>query len=529
MIFSILMQSSCQKANTFQSMLGIFLHACRTPEKVIEMLAHMGVSVSTTTIHDSIKSLSMNARCALQQLGRTMCAAIVYDNVEVTLKSTVAVVEKTNETLRHLTSGLFFPLMHGVTREHLKYSKLLWEKSPLNPANANVPLEKKTYFDLLISMPDEPDKESGMTARECFIAWLYLRDLCTYGPEYFRKFLLHIGDPKPIEAIPVVKTDILPAYAMEINNSTTSGNIQAIDSLLEQGGLLHPDNILEEDYDHNFDVSNYIILFHGDLGTGERIRSIQQRRSIEDTEYDRKQMVFFCPGLFHCKMACVDTLHRILIKPEEGRKDNTSLMNDIKILRPRETHVMTTKPGFRRMHQLVNNAGICRRLDCWRVLAQQMNPGHMSLEQFAESQPGLEDLKRMGNKLAVDFTCNEDLSLARLKDDNERDQVFENSTLVLKYLALYEEFAWAMNFGDIGRVEQCLLSWIALFKGTGKHKYATHLEQFLTMVHFELPMDMRHAVRYNWLVNVTGKPGKFRAADWYNELQNLRIKVRFGM
>lgn len=189
-------------------MLGIFLHACQTLEKVIETLAHMGVSVSTTTIHDSIKSLSMNARRALQELGRTMCAAIAYDNVEVTLKSAVPVVEKTNETLRHLTSGLFFPLMHGVTREHLKYSRLLWEKSPFNPDNANITLEKKTYFDLLHMMPDEPGGEMGMTAREHFVVWLYLRDLCTYGPEYFQKLLPYIGNPEAIEAIPVVKTDI---------------------------------------------------------------------------------------------------------------------------------------------------------------------------------------------------------------------------------------------------------------------------------------------------------------------------------
>ncbi|KAM6501132.1 hypothetical protein JOM56_004146, partial [Amanita muscaria] len=238
-IFSILIQSSCQKANTFQSMFGVFLHACRTPEKVIETLAHMGISVSTKTIHYSIKSLSMNARRALQELGRTMRAAIAYDNVDIMLRRSVAVVEKSNENLRHLTSGLFFPLMHGVTREHLKYSKLLWEKSPFNPANANAILEKKTYFDLLRLMPDELD-ESGTTTRDRFVAWLYLRDLCTYGPEYFRAFRPHFADPEPIEAIPVVKTDILPAYAMEVNNSTTSGNIQAIDNLLEQGGILDP-------------------------------------------------------------------------------------------------------------------------------------------------------------------------------------------------------------------------------------------------------------------------------------------------
>ncbi|KIL54096.1 hypothetical protein M378DRAFT_51485, partial [Amanita muscaria Koide BX008] len=271
-----------------------------------------------------------------------------------------------------------------------------------------------------------------------------------------------------------------------------------------------------------------IVLFHGDLGTGERIQSIRERRSIEETEYERKQMVYFCPGLFHCKMACVDTLHRMLIKPGDANKDSTCLMNDAKILRPRETHILETKPTFRHMHQLVNHSGICRRLDCWRVLAEQANPEHSSLQLFAQSRPKLEDLKKMANTLALKYTSCEDLSSDRLKPSDERDEVLENSKLVLKYLALYEEFSWAMNFGDIGRVERCLLPWITLFKGTGKHKYATHLERFLTSVHFELPAATRRAVRYNWLVNVAGKPGKFRAIDWYVELHNLQIKVNHG-
>jgi hypothetical protein len=376
----------------------------------------------------------------------------------------------------------------------------------------------------VLLLAEDMDSDS-MTSQDRFIAWLYLRDLCTYGPSYFRKFENKIGQPEAVEAIPLVKTDILPAYAMEVNNSTVSGNIQAIDNLLEQGGILNPEEIPDEDYSPDFDVSDYIVLFHGDLGTGERIHSIRERRSIEETEYERKQMVYFCPGLFHCKMACADTLHRILIKPGGANKDSTCLMNDAKILRPRETHILETKPMFRHMHQLIMHSGICRRLDFWRVLAEQANPEHTSLQLFAKSQPKLEDLKKMANQLALKYTSCEDLSLDRLKASNERDEVFENSKLVLKYIALYKELSWAMNFGDIGRIERCLLPWITLFKGTGKHKYATHLQRFLTSIHFELPEATQRAVRYNWLVNVTGRPAKFRAVDWHVELHNLQIKV----
>ena len=45
-------------------------------------------------------------------------------------------------------------------------------------------------------------------------------------------------------------------------------------------------------------------------------------------------------------------------------------------------------------------------------------------------------------------------------------------------------------------------------------------------VHFDLPVAAHHAVRYNWLLNVTSRPGKFHAVDWCVELHNLEIKVR---
>ena len=521
MIISVLMQSTSQKANTFQSILGIFLHSCQTPEKVIETLAHMGISIATGTINKAIKSLSVNARRTLQQLGRTLTAGIAYDNVDVLLKTSVPTVEKTTENLKHLTSGLFFPLMHGVKREDLRCAKQLWEKSPFNPENLGVQLDKKTYLDLISLLTERDLDNDSMCSQDHFVAWLYLKDLCTYGPSYFHKFLNQIEQPVPVESIPVVKTDILPAYTMEVNNSTVSGNIQAIDKLLEQGGIFNPKDELEPE----FDATEYIIPFHGDLGTGERIQSIYECRGFEHQEYKRKHMIYFCPGLFHSKMACADTLHRILIKPDGINKDKTCLMNDVKVLRPREMHIIETKPTFRQMHQSISHAGICRRLDCWRVLAQDRNSDHTSLELFAKSQPELEDLKKMANKLALEYANWEDLPSDWMKPSSERDEIFENSKLTLTYLALYEEFSWAMNVGDIGRVERCLLPWIALFKGTGKHKYATHLELFLTSVHFELPVAARRAVRYNWLLNVTGKPGKFRAVDWYVELHNLRAKV----
>ncbi|KAM6493491.1 hypothetical protein JOM56_011625 [Amanita muscaria] len=200
----------------------------------------------------------------------------------------------------------------------------------------------------------------------------------------------------------------------------------------------------------------------------------------------------------------------------------------ITVLRPKETGIMSSKPGFRRMHQVINHAGTSRRLDCWRVLALRRNSTHDTLEKLAESEPMFYELEEIAEQIVNEFCSIEDLSLERLKPESERDQVFENAQIINSYLALYEELSYAMNFGNIGRVETCLVTWIPLFKATGKHIYVTHLEQFLLDMHFKYPKGLRRAIRYNIVINPTGKAGKFRAADWLVELHNLDIKVNHG-
>ena len=86
--------------------------------------------------------------------------------------------------------------------------------------------------------------------------------------------------------------------------------------------------------------------------------------------------------------------------------------------------------------------------------------------------------------------------------------------------------SYAMNAGDIGRVETLFGVWIYLFRAMGKHKYATHMIKFLTNIHFVYPEGLWCAIWYNILVNPTGKPNTFCGVDWVVELLNLFTKVR---
>jgi len=273
------MQGTNQKANALQCILAFFLQSTHTPYKVIDVLARLGISISTDAINSAIRSLSVESQNMLQHLGQSRLASYAYDNFDVDLKTHVPTVEKSNDSLKHLTSGLLFPLVHGVTQEHLRCSEELWKRSLLNPhVNEHQLPPKRTWRDLVVKLHHENLSDaSALSRHDEFNAQMFLRDLCTYGPEYFHQFRTAIVDPDPIEQIPLVKTPILAARAMDVNNSTVSGNIQAIIELLQQGGITDP----SDECTDSPDISQYVILVHGDLGTGEQIQAVQLRRSIQ--------------------------------------------------------------------------------------------------------------------------------------------------------------------------------------------------------------------------------------------------------
>jgi hypothetical protein len=63
------------------------------PEKVIETLAHAGLSVSLSTIHAAIKSLSIEASIKIKDTARTLTAAFAYDNFDINFQTSQPMAE----------------------------------------------------------------------------------------------------------------------------------------------------------------------------------------------------------------------------------------------------------------------------------------------------------------------------------------------------------------------------------------------------------------------------------------------------
>lgn len=167
-------------------------------------------------------------------------------------------------------------------------------------------------------------------------------------------------------------------------------------------------------------------------------------------------------------------------------------MSHVGVIRPNETGRIATNPGFRRMHQVIEHDGRCRRVKAWKVELLEQNSDWISLEAYAQSKPSLADLKALADTLAKKYVAKSKMIRElRKRPSARRDAQYENALLVNQYYLLYEELVYAMNVGDIGRVEMCFEAWVPIFKATGKHKYATALMKHVTDVHYFFPEGLK--------------------------------------
>lgn len=503
-------------------MMGIFLHTCVAPVRVIDSLWRMNVSVSRHSINNAISSLAAESTKHIRAIGRTLECAYVLDNFDVQIRHKVSTVEQPDSALYHLISGSLIKMVH-CSREDLKWSSYLWQRCRYNDKRTII-VPSPSIVPLFSIHPDKTDPKL-LDRRERFNSWKFAIDLCTHGPEFFRQYISQLRDPEDIEKIPITKTHQVPAKSMQFSNSTVDGNIDAIADLLRQGGVSDPADLDDPD------AAEVVIIIHGDLGTGERVLTGRIRRSIERTGRRRLEFIIFVPGLFHIKMACADALWRIFIEKDGADlRDPTSIMAFISILYSNQSaRIAANKCSFQTLDNCFVQCGTADRLECWRAYIHRKWPNCDTLQKYANREPSLDEILSILRRLASEYSSSalkiEDFQELDLKD---RDLQHENMLIRIDYLLLYEELAYAIRCGDVGRIETCLCRWIPIFKGTGKHKYASMLLEFLHDVHFVYPPPLKKAVRYNWLCNPKGKPMGFRGVDWLLELNNLLTKVIYG-
>lgn len=231
----------------------------------------MGLSVSVRSIHNLLSLLGCHALKEASELGQKLTTTYVHNNFDIDFKSSVPTVEAAGPMLQHFTAALMFPLSHSKP-DNLCYSDYLWQRSQLNSAARPEMISPKIPWYRLAEIHAHTNDldAQNMTVHDQFRSWKFLSDLCHHGPEEFRVFCSEIGEPEPIEKISTKKMQIIPLWATKDNNSFVGGNIEAIYHVLSQVGVEDPQG---DDDENVVKVATYVILFHGDLGSGEKIES----------------------------------------------------------------------------------------------------------------------------------------------------------------------------------------------------------------------------------------------------------------
>jgi hypothetical protein len=320
---------------------------------------------------------------------RTLKVGMAYINFDINFKTSEPTLSH-HLSFMSTTSATAIPLVGVEDIEVLRCSEELWRLDPCNPTQPASSHPAIDEFDLLEFHVKDKYKHqpagSGLSQQRMAFAWHVQEILVKHG-QHFAHLSGSLGTPESVHQLPITKTDQIPMRSMPIKQSSVNGNIEVMENLLQQGGL---GDSAEPNFAANGDVdmSEFVLLIHGDLLTKECLDSVRDSWRIEDTPKNRFQYVVFLLGLFHYKMACADALWRTYLQKAEGRSDPNSAYQHIGILRPQETQIMVTKPGFRRMHDAIHHELRAVILECWRSEVSKRDPVKFtSLKAFMESKP----------------------------------------------------------------------------------------------------------------------------------------------
>ncbi|KAH9015955.1 hypothetical protein EDB83DRAFT_2232606 [Lactarius deliciosus] len=414
---SIILQSANENCNHLQSILRIFIHSANVPQRVAEVLAHAGLTISIKSIQRAVKSMSVDSARKIKMGLRSLKMAIAYDNFDINFKTSEPTLAHQSSFVS-ATSATAVPLVGVDNIDALRCSKALWSVDPRNPSSS-VSHAGFDEFDLLrFHLTDTYDHQPpGMefSPRRKTFAWHVCEILISHG-QYFGYLSNKLATLETLLRIPVSKTDQVPMRSiplcalfitMKIKQSSVDGNIEVMENLLRQGGLGDP---TEPDFEANgdVDISDFVLLVHGDLLTKERLDTMRDSRHIEDTPKNRFQFVIFVLGLFHYKMACVDALWRTYLQVKDGREDVNSTYQHVGILRLRETGLMTTKPRFHQMHDVVHHELRAVILECWRKESSRLvsaDPESVSLKVFVETKPDWELIVKISEDIVRKYVA----------------------------------------------------------------------------------------------------------------------------
>ena len=192
--------SSNEQFNAIQCIVGFFLESKGTPEGVIEMLAHMGVSVSTQTTRNMVNSLTRNAQDRNKTLPPTM---FIYDNFDMDFKVAQPTVGKSSSHAS-MTSTMFSPYAAMDSSDNFQFTWDLYKTSHFN--KDLVASDPWIYTPCIWAiLPQQLPAAEGLDSLSQAFVW-HLRAILVQQEPSIAAYISQLGTPEAVDVLPMTWT-----------------------------------------------------------------------------------------------------------------------------------------------------------------------------------------------------------------------------------------------------------------------------------------------------------------------------------
>ncbi|KAJ7832749.1 hypothetical protein B0H14DRAFT_3711869 [Mycena olivaceomarginata] len=481
-----------------------------TPTKVHERYSPPDAEILSAKIEalkklvkpGTLEELSASMRGFARGVASTGLFAASYDNINLVFRAAEQVMGRT-DSQENGTCATIFPLWKAAA-EHMRISDLDTAFNAAPPLSIN---------DILLTAVET--KLMDKCLRHCI-----LRIIVEHGGEHFKRFCDDVQNALPVtvDKIELHQTPLHPLPAWNIDQSTIIGNAEVADTIyseLEAKGLSH---------------WNWIVkILCGDQLTIARLRSLLNIRAGHEGGFSGFGWGVWMPGLFLGKIA---DMHGFFVThwgvPHRGTRNPGSLFFHNTVLN-RSPILLTSLPPFRVCRDLVFVSLYARVLHCLLLVS-----GKTSLAECADSITSFAQLETYAGLIQTKYANTELVSKLRWERQTAQaaegvlppgDQIFENTSLLLRDALISQEFTDSIKAGDSGRIVLVLKILALSFRGNGRSKYAHEMLHLIHNLTHVWPKPIRNIVLNNWLVNPTGNLFSWVEVDLMQEHMNFWIKT----
>ncbi len=445
----------------------------RAPNPILNLLSR-GVGL--------LKRLSESCRLSTRVCAAHHILGHVYDNINMVFKVAEQILGR-KDTQENGTCATVFPLREAAAKD-MQTADLLASFDSASP----------------LTMKDILHTPSEAALFHQSLVHTLLRTIVN-SSDLFSRFRSDVDAclPATDDQISLHKTDTYPLPAMNIDESTTTGNAEVLDTIFT-----------ELEYEkRNPKFAETVATVFGDQLSIARLRTIIANRAGHEKLEQSYGQVVFGPGFFHHQFAVVHGIMETHFgDPTAGHRNPASLCFFHTLL-DRKPIVLTSLPPYRTCRDLIFTTLTASALHCLELVS-----GCQSLEEYAANVT-LDNLREHTAQIVKKYASPDAITELRLARQGEisdaarahtaanklnpslppfdpcsqplktGDMVFENAALFFRDALIFREFTDAIKGGYSGRIIRTLKMLTLMYRGSGRMKYAhecLHLIHNLTRV-----------------------------------------------